>query len=60
MSNQQKILPFIHKKTKKILKNGKVLFIINKSTYLIEYNNKKYYCRLDSKGKVESVSEQWT
>jgi len=60
MSNKQKILPFIHEKTKEIIKNGKVLLIINKSIYLIEYNHKKYYCRLDSEGKIESVSEQWT
>lgn len=60
MTNEQKILPFIHKKTKEIIKNGNVLLIINNTTYLIEYKNKKYYCRLDSNGKIESMSDQWT
>ena len=60
MQNEQKILPFIHKNAKEIIEKGKVIIIVNKNIYVIEYNNRKYYCRLDNKGKIESLSEQWT
>tara|TARA_B100000686_G_scaffold258842_1_gene271203 strand:- start:277 stop:459 length:183 start_codon:yes stop_codon:yes gene_type:complete len=60
MQNEQKILPFLHKNAKEIIKSGKILIIINKNIYVIEYNNKKYYCRLDANGKIVSLSDQWT
>ena len=60
MRNEQKILPFIHKNAKEIIKKGKVIIIINKNIYVIEFKNKKYYCRLDTNGKIVSLSDQWT
>ena len=60
MRNEQKILPFIHENAKEIIKKGKVIIIINKNIYVIEFKNKKYYCRLDTNGKIVSLSDQWT
>ena len=60
MLTEQKILPFIHENAKEIIKKGKVIIIINKNIYVIEFKNKKYYCRLDTNGKIVSLSDQWT
>ena len=35
MLNEQKILPFIHKNAKEIIKKGKVIIIVKKTTILV-------------------------
>jgi len=56
----QSDLPFIHKDTKKITKNGKILLIIEKNKYLLEYNNKRYVCIINNNKKVYSCYSLWS
>ena len=58
--NDQNNLPFIHKDTKKIVKKGKIILIIEKNKYLIEYNNKKYICIINEDKEVFSCYSLWS
>ena len=56
----QSDLPFIHKDTKKITKNGKILLVIEKNKYLLEYNNKKYICIINNKKEICACYSLWS
>tara|TARA_B100000586_G_C19765953_1_gene283918 strand:+ start:298 stop:480 length:183 start_codon:yes stop_codon:yes gene_type:complete len=60
MKNRQKILPFIHKDTKEIINKGNIKLKLNKYTYLIEYKNKKFICKVDDEGIIESCNYLWS
>ena len=56
----QNNLPFIHKDTKKIIKNGTILLVIQKNKYLLEYNNNKYICITNDDGDIYACYNLWS
>jgi len=58
--NDQDNLPFIHKDTKKIIKNGKILLVMEQNKYLLEYNNNKYICITNSNGEIRACYNLWS
>ena len=56
----QNNLPFIHKDTKKITKNGKILLIIEKNKFLIEHNKQRYICILNTKNEIYACYNLWS
>ena len=56
----QNNLPFIHKDTKKIIKNATILLVIKKNKYLLEYNNNKYICITNDHGDIYACYNLWS
>ena len=56
----QNNLPFIHKDTKKIIKNGTILLVIKKNKYLLEYNHNKYICLTNDDGDICACYNLWS
>ncbi len=56
----QNNLPFIHKDTKKIIKNGKIILVIEKNKFLLEYKNKRYVCIINDNKEVDSCYSLWS
>tara|TARA_B110000438_G_scaffold148271_1_gene142802 strand:+ start:184 stop:369 length:186 start_codon:yes stop_codon:yes gene_type:complete len=59
-NNNQNNLPFIHKDTKNIISKGKVLLIIEKNKFLIEYKKERYICILNAKNEIYACYNLWS
>ena len=57
---EQQIIPFMDKKTRDIVLNGKIVHIIGKNKLLIEYKNDRYICVLNHKGTLTACYLLWS